>query len=133
MYSGEEWKRLEKQHVEDVMEELGKYATNMNWDNVIGYNPITPFSTAHDAPGSYRAAGNWTVIDPVTFQFGRTRPFAELADFRLSALGIKNLYAAGAGWHALGSGSPQQGYIAYKCIAEDFGLRKPWEEKGRPY
>ena len=23
--------------------------------------------------------------------------------------------------------------IGYKIIAEDFGLKKPWEEKGRPY
>jgi len=27
----------------------------------------------------------------------------------------------------------REGYNVYKVMAEDFGLKKPWEEKGRPY
>jgi len=27
----------------------------------------------------------------------------------------------------------EEGYRADKAIAEDFELRKPWEEKGRPW
>jgi hypothetical protein len=46
---------------------------------------------------------------------------------------IKNLYATGAAWHPYPGAHSFQGYNVYKVMAEDFGLRKPWEEKGRPY
>ncbi|HLA27590.1 MAG TPA: hypothetical protein VJZ49_06820 [Syntrophales bacterium] len=35
-----EWKEFEKTHAEEVIELWQKYAPNMTWDNVIGFNPI---------------------------------------------------------------------------------------------
>jgi hypothetical protein len=43
------------------------------------------------------------------------------------------MYATGSGWPPLGIAANWNGYNCYKVIAEDFGLRKPWEEKGRPW
>jgi len=127
--SSKEWKVMEKQHAKDVIAYWQKYAPNMTWDNVIGYIPVTPYSISQHAR-NWGPQGNWNVIDITPTQVGRWRPTLELASGRTP---IKNLYATGAGWHPFGGGHSAQGYNIYKILAEDFGLRKPWEEKGRPY
>ncbi|MDO8784591.1 MAG: hypothetical protein Q7J12_00080, partial [Syntrophales bacterium] len=105
------------------------FAPNMTWDNVIGYVPVTPFFTSKHAR-NWGPYGNWCVIDNSPSQVGRLRPIPELASGRMP---IKNLYATGSGWHPFGNGSSCQGYNIYKVIAEDLGLKKPWEEKKRPF
>ena len=127
--SEREWKEMEKRHAEDVINTWSKYAPNMTWDNIIAYTAVTPYYTAKMAK-NYGPAGNWCVIDNIPSQFGRTRPIPELAGHRTP---IKNLYATGSAWHPYGAAHSIQGYNCYKVIAEDFGLRKPWVEKGRPY
>jgi len=127
--SEEEWKKYEKQHAKDVIKMWQRYAPNMTWDNVIGYVPVTPFWTSRQAK-NWGPAGNWAVIDQCPSQMGRFRPIPELSSGRMP---IKDLYATGVGWHPWAGGTSIQGYNSYKVIAEDFGLRKPWEEKGRPY
>ncbi|MDY6863842.1 MAG: NAD(P)/FAD-dependent oxidoreductase [Thermodesulfobacteriota bacterium] len=124
-----EWKEYERKHADELLKVWQKHAPNMTWDNVIGYVPITPFWTAKQAK-NWGPAGNWAVIDECPSQTGRLRPILELASGRMP---IKDLYATGAGWHPWAGGSSIQGYNIYKIISEDFGLRKPWEEKGRPY
>jgi len=125
-----EWKKMEKQHAEDVLSFWQKFAPNMTWDNVIGYVPITPYYTSRDLRNFSWQHGNHAVIDTSPPQTGRFRPIPELASGRMP---IKNLYATGAGWHPFPGAHPAQGYNIYKIMAEDFGLRKPWEEKSRPY
>ena len=130
MYSDEEWKGMEKRHAEEILSFWQQYAPNMTWDNVIGHVPITPYFTAKHAR-NYAPSGNWCVIDMCGPQMGRHRPIRELAD--LANFPIKNLYPCSSAWHPYGSASSQQGYWVYKILAEKYNLRKPWEEKGRPY
>ena len=73
--------------------------------------------------------GNAGPIDLYEGQYGRYGPVVELNSHRIP--GIKNLYATG-GWKGT-TASCQAGYTCYKVIAEDLGLRKPWDEKKRPY
>jgi hypothetical protein len=54
------------------------------------------------------------------------RPISEWAFHRINP--IKNLYGCGAAWDP--AAMADSGYKCYKVIAEDFGLHKPWEEKG---
>jgi phytoene dehydrogenase-like protein len=124
-----EWKKFEKEHADDLLKVWSRYASNMTWDNVIGYVPVTPYFTSRHAR-NWGPAGNWAVIDHSPSQLGRFRPIPELASGRMP---IKNLYATGVGWHPFALGSSFQGYNIYKVIAEDFGLRKPWVDKGRPW
>lgn len=124
-----EWKEFERSHAEDVVRMWERYAPNMTWDNVIGYTPITPLWTSRQNK-SFSPAGNMLVVDEIPNQLGRMRPIPELANGRMP---ISNLYATGAGWHPFGGANSMQGYNIYKVISEDFGLRKPWEEKGRPF
>ncbi len=124
-----EWKVLEKQIAEDFINKWQQYAPNMTWDNVVGYVPITPYFISKHCR-NWGPAGNWCVIDNSPAQVGRWRPIPELASGRMP---IKNLYATGTAWPPMGSAYSWQGYNIYKVMAEDFGLKKPWEEKGRPY
>ncbi len=128
-YSEQEWKELEKRLAEQMLSWWQRYAPNMTWDNVIGYNPITPFFTSRQAR-NFGPGGNFTVIDNSPSQIGRWRPLPELADGRMP---IQNLYATGTAWHPFGNAGCFQGYNVYKVMAEDLNLRKPWEENGRPY
>jgi len=128
-YTEQEWKELEKQLADDIIDMWQKYAPNVTWENVIGYVPVTPFFTSRQAR-NWGRSGNWAVIDNTPNQVGRWRPIPELSSGRMP---IKNLYATGAGWHPLAGAYTWQGYNAYKVLAEDLGLRKPWEEKGRPW
>jgi phytoene dehydrogenase-like protein len=123
-----EWFAFKKQHAQDAIKEWQKYATNMSWDNVIGYYPETPLDVCHLA--NMAPSGNWAVIDSIPTQQGRRRPIPELATHRTP---VKNLYATGAAWHPSPGAHAYQAYNCYKVLAEDFALRKPWVEKGRPF
>lgn len=127
--SEDEWLAFKKIHAEDVMSLLGKHTTNVNWDNVIGYIPLTPYD--HCRLANMAPTGTWAVVDHgVISQYGRYRPVPELANHRTP---VQNLYATGSAWPPFGGSGCWQGYNCYKILAEDFGLRKPWEEQGRPW
>jgi phytoene dehydrogenase-like protein len=122
-YTEKQWLEFKKKHADDVVKLLGEHTSNMSWDNVIGCYSHTPYDCCdllNMAP-----TGNWGVIDMVPSQLGRFRPVPELAGHRTP---IKNLYATGTAWHPFAAATDWQGYNCYKVIAEDFGLRKPWEE-----
>ena len=68
--------------------------------------------------------------DGVASQLGRFRPIPELSGYRMP---VRNLYLASSAASGFGGVKGASGYICYKVIAQDFGLRKVWEEKGRPY
>ena len=129
-YTEAEWKVIEKRFADEQIRHWQKYCPNMTWDNVIGYVPITPFYTSRHAR-NWGRSGNWNVLDMIPSQVGRNRPTPNLASGRIP--GVKGLYATGAGWHPFGWGQSFQGYWTYKNFAQDFGLPKPWEEKGREF
>lgn len=124
-----EWMAFKKRHAQDVIREWQQYAPNMTWDNVIGFDALTPYDTAMRLI-NLGPTGNQTVVDAVPGQGGKLRPIAEFARYRTP---IQGLYATGSAWGLISSGGSAQGYACYKAIAKDMGLRKPWEEKGRNY
>ena len=125
-----EWLDFKKRNAELIVEFVSRYTTNMTWDNVIGYNPITPYDTAAFSP-NFAPAGGFAVIDHAPCQVGRFRPIPELSDHRIP--GIQNLYPTGGAWPPEGGGHCCAAYNCYKAIAHDLDLRKPWEEKGRSW
>ncbi len=127
-FTEKEWLELKVRHANDVIKEWGKFSSNMDWKNIIGYFPETPMDVCHLA--NMAPSGNWGVIDSVPTQQGRRRPIPELSTHRTP---VKALYATGAAWHPSPGAHSQQAYNCYKIMAEDFGLREPWKEKGRPF
>ena len=126
--SEKEWREYKKKHAADVMKLWNRYAPNMTWDNIIGYTPQTPYDCARMP--NMAPEGNWAVIDHIPSQAGKFRPVPELAGHKTP---IANLYATGSGWHPMGGAFAAQGYNCYKVMAQDFGLKKPWEKNGRRF
>jgi len=126
--SEKQWREFKKQHADDVINHWQKFAPNMNWDNVIDYDPLTPFDCLRLE--NMGPAGNWAVIDNSPSQTGRFRPVPELARHRTP---VSNLYATGSAWPFTGAALMSQGYTCYKIIAEDFDVQKPWEQEGRAF
>jgi phytoene dehydrogenase-like protein len=127
-FSDKDWLRMKKEIVEIVREQWSWYAPNMTKDNVIAAHITTPMDV--QMRNLNMPQGGWTGEDMIASQMGRMRPFPELAFYRLP---VKNMYLASAAAHSgpgIGRGSA---YNCFKVIAEDFGLPKIWEQKGRPY
>ncbi len=123
-----EWIDYKKKHSQQVIDIMQKHTRNMSWDKVIGCATISPYDICHNL--NMAPTGNWAVIDNTGSQIGKYRPVPELARHRTP---IKNLYATGSAWHPWGFAGSYQSYNCYKIMAEDLGLRKPWEEKNLPY
>ncbi len=125
--SEREWMQFKKDHAEKSMRVWQEYAPNMGWDNVIGYDPNTPYDVAkrnkNMSPG-----GNFNIIERVPGQQYPFLPIPELARHRTP---VQGLYATGSAWGPLGGGDSSQGYTCYKIISGDYGLKQPWAEKGR--
>ncbi len=108
---------------------MGKVAPNMTWDNVLGYYINCPYDNSRRLVCA-GPSGEEMIISNVPHQLYSYRPIPELAHHRTP---IKNLYATGGAWPPKGCAASWQGYNCYKIMAEDYALRKPWEEKKRPY
>jgi len=128
--SPEEWMKFERQHAEDVLRRWNVIAPNMNWDNVIGYNAITPFNLTEENPVAYGKEGNWFQIDAAPAQFDGCAPIPEWSQTKIPE--IEGMYTAGRSW-GIGGGSSWEGYRCYRVMAGDFGLPVPGMERGRPY
>lgn len=127
--SEREWLEFKKSHAEEELADWQRYASNITWDNVIGYMALTPYDAANllnMQPDGNMASG----ADVCPGQMGRFRPTPELSGHKTP---IKDLYATGSAFYGPDGGSAWQGYTCYKVIAGDLNLRKPWEEKGRSY
>jgi beta-carotene ketolase (CrtO type) len=128
-YPEEWWIKYQHELPEWKMSQFQKYMVDMSWDKVVGLIPVTPYYIARHLK-NMGPSGNWTIIDMVASQMGSFRPIPELAQHRTP---IKNLYATGSGLGNWGMSSFCTSYTCYKVMSEDYGLRKPWEEQGRPY
>lgn len=126
--SEKEWRVLRRRIFKVLFEQWPIYAPNMTWDNVIDVYVDTPWETSHR--NIDMREGDACLGAQLPFQLGRFRPIPEFAQYRLP---VKNLYICSANTHPSGGVRCACGYNAYKIIAEDFGLPKPWEEKGREW
>lgn len=126
--SEKQWLEYKKKHAEEVVREWQAYAPDMSWDRIIGYEPSTPYDHANRFINLRPYGDGGSAADPA--KPISMRPIREFASHRIA--NIKNLYGAESSW-MLPSGMADVGYTCYKAIAEDFGLRKPWEEQGRPW
>ncbi len=122
------WMELKQNLCKDVLKQWQVYATNVNGDNVIACYIYTPLE--HSKRDISMLEGDVYMGDGIASQLGRFRPIPELSSYRMPA---KNFYLASSAASGFGGAKGTPGYICYKVIAQDLGLRKVWEEQGRPY
>ncbi len=127
-FSEREWLRLKKDFVKEMLRQWQWYAPNMTEDNLIDAHITTPDDTLKRNINMWE--GSWSVGAMFASQMGRFRPIPELANHRTP---IENIYHGSAATHFGGGIGRSGSYNCYKVIAEDLGLRKIWEEKGRPF
>ncbi len=128
-FTEREWMAFKKTHAEKMLRVWKEYAPNMSWDNVIGYDPNTPYDAAVNNKNMW-PEGTWSIIDRIPGQAYPFLPIPEMAHHRTP---VQSLYATGSAWGPVGGGDCSQGYTCYKAIAHDLGLKKPWEDKARPF
>lgn len=117
--SDREWRDLKRQHAENQLAHINKFAPNMTWDKVIGCNQYLLVDLTRMRNLTH---GCWSGIDHIPSQVGRYRPIPELAGHKTV---IDGLYATGVSWHYAGMASSSQGYNCYKVIAENLNLGMP--------
>ena len=126
--SEKQWIEIKTKWAEEMIKQWQWYAPNMTRDNVIAVFNNTPYDVKRRSQDMLE--GNWALGDMIASQMGRFRPFPEVSGYRMP---VKNMYLSSSAAHDGGGVRGVPGYNCYKVIAEDFGLRKIWEEKGRPY
>ncbi len=127
-FSEREWLQMKKDSANEIVRQWQWYAPNMTWDNVIGIHVTTPYDTQNR--NINMREGSWAVGAGFAAQMGRFRPIPELSGYRMP---VKNLYICSAACHYGGGIGRSSSYNCFKVIADDFGLDKIWEKKGRAY
>jgi phytoene dehydrogenase-like protein len=126
LFTEKEWLKLKKWYAEQLINLWSKHAPNMNWDNIIGYDPNTPYDCLRMK--NLAPNGAMSGDDRPNYQSGDCRPTPELANHRTP---IKNLYCTGGSWWVGTNIGGTESYNCYRIIAKDLNLGKPWEEKGK--
>ncbi len=121
-----EWLDFKKRYAEELISLWSKHAPNMNWDNIIGYDPNTPYDNLRMK--NLGPDGAMAGCDRPSYQSFDCRPTPELANHRTP---IKNLYCTGGSWWVGSNVGGTESYNCYRIIATDLGLGKPWEEQGK--
>jgi len=125
--SRDEWEEVRATYNDRFIERYTRWAPNMTRANVIAdyfYTPLDQQDEMRMVEGDFMNGA----VRPD--QMGNLRPFPEASDYRTE---IKNLYLCGPFMHPGGGACAGPGYCAFKAIAEDFGLEKPWERAARGY
>lgn len=123
-----EWLKKKEEFFEAMLKRWQFFAPNMTWDNIIAVHFNSPIEI--QMRNSAMRGGQQFHISNIASQGGQFRPLPGLSRYRMPA---KGLYLASASAHPMGAMIGWAGYACYKILVEDFGLRKIWEENGRPY
>ncbi|MGB9628811.1 MAG: hypothetical protein ACPL6D_09125, partial [Thermodesulfobacteriota bacterium] len=105
------------------------YAPNMTRDNLIEAYITTPYD--HVMRNIDALNGSWSYGAMLPSQLDRFRPIPDLSNYRIPFL--KNMYICSSNMHSGAGIARGSSYNCFKVIAEDFGLEKIWEKKGRPW
>ena len=126
LFTEKEWLKMKKWYAEQLIDLWSKHAPNMNWDNIIGYDPNTPYDCLRMK--NLAPNGAMSGDDRPGYQSFENRPTPELANHRTP---IKNLYCTGGSWWVGTNIGGTESYNCYRIIAKDLNLGKPWEENGK--
>ncbi len=128
-FTEKQWLKMKREIVDRALQDWQIYAPNMTWDNVISHNIQTPLDVTYRHPDMKE--GGWVEGAMMLAQQDRFRPIPEVANYRIP--GVSNMYICSSNLHSCGGIGRGSSYNCFKIIADDLGLPKIWEEKGRDY
>jgi len=128
IFTDKQWHNMAEEWSKEMIRQWQWYAPDMTEDNIIGIFDNTP--NLVEKRNTNMIYGTLDMGDQIASQMGRFRPIPELSGYRMP---VKNMYYSSAGAHDGAGVRGACGYVCYKVIADDFGLRKIWEEKGRRF
>jgi len=123
------WLKTKKEVADLMLKQWQIYAPNMTRDNVIEAFITTPYD--HVMRNIDALNGSWSYGAMLPSQLDRFRPIPDLSGYRIPFL--KNMYICSSNMHSGAGIARGSSYNCFKVIAEDFGLEKIWEKKGRPW
>lgn len=123
-----QWEKMRREFPKELTRQYQIYATNMTPENVIDSYFDTPMETSKKNINYVNNSVSVGAMIPS--QMGRFRPIPELAYYQTP---VENVFLCSATTHVGGGIRGSCGYNCYKIIAERYGLKKQWEEKGRSY
>ena len=126
-HTAEEWLEVRKTWNDRFLKRFEKFAPNMTRANVIEDFHYTPLDQQIEMALEEGDFCNGAVRPD---QSNWMKPFPEAAHYRME---IKGLYMCGPCMFPGGGISAATGYNAYKIIAQDYGLKKIWEDTSRGY
>ena len=124
-----EWLKKKDDFFNTFLKRWSHFAPNMTWDNIISVHFNCPYEI--QMRNRNLRNGQQFNISNLASMGGQFRPLPGFSQYQLPM--VKNMYLCSATAHPMGAMMGWVGYAAYKKLAQDFGLRKIWEENGRPY
>jgi phytoene dehydrogenase-like protein len=117
LFDRDDWKRIEHEAVDTIVEHWQRYAPNMTRENIANIHVAMPrdiFATHPDM-----AEGGYSQGSTIASQLGRFRPIPELSSYRSV---LENLYMCSSSMHS-GSGIGRGSSLnCWRAIAADLGL-----------
>ena len=129
LFTEKQWLKMKKEVEDLILKQWQIYAPNMTRGNVIDAFITTPYE--HGLRNIDALNGSWSYGAMLPSQLDRFRPIPDLSSYRLPFL--KNTYICSSNMHSGAGIARGSSYNCFKVIAEDFGLEKIWEKKGRPW
>ncbi len=129
LFTERQWLKMKKEVEDLILKQWQIYAPNMTRDNVIEAFITTPYE--HGLRNIDALNGSWSYGAMLPSQLDRFRPIPDLSSYRLPFL--RNTYICSSNMHSGAGIARGSSYNCFKVIAEDFGLEKIWEKKGRPW
>jgi len=117
LFDRDDWKRIEQEAVDTILEQWQRYAPDLTRENVASIHVAMPrdiFATHPDM-----AEGGYSQGSTIASQLGRFRPIPELSSYRSV---LENLYMCSSSMHS-GSGIGRGSSLnCWRAIAADLGL-----------
>lgn len=119
----EEWYKIRKEHAQECIDVLTKYAPNINKNTIIDTYCTSPLDIENKFPDMVRGSIKQGMYFPL--QMGSMRPNEYCSDHSTP---VNNLYICGASSYPGGTAHFGPGYCAANTIAENLGIEKWWPE-----
>ncbi|MFW6034416.1 MAG: phytoene desaturase family protein [bacterium] len=117
LFDREEWKRIERELADAIVDQWSTYAPNMTRDNIESLRISLPRNVLATHPDM--GEGGYSQGATIASQLGRFRPIPELSGYRVL---LDNVYCCSSSMHS-GSGIGRgNSFNCWQVIAEDLGL-----------